>query len=124
MVVNAGNYKSLIMALDAKQLIRCYEELDRDSLFSLNIRNFIGNTSTNKEIIKSAESDPENFFLFNNGISCLASSVRSTDDHLEVEGLQVINGAQTVKALFSLIRESKRKNQELWSNNKVPNVLV
>jgi hypothetical protein len=42
------------MALDARQIIGAYEALGRDALFSLNIRNFIGNTATNKEIVITA----------------------------------------------------------------------
>lgn len=122
--VDAGDYRSYIMALDAKQIIRCYTELDRDSIFSLNIRNFIGNTATNKNIVKSASEDTDNFFLYNNGISCLASSVKLYEDHLEVRGLQVINGAQTVKTLVNLERESSRQQKPLWANGRYPNALV
>ena len=53
--VTAGEHRSIILALDARQIIRAYQELHRDALFSLNIRNYIGNTSTNNAIIRSAE---------------------------------------------------------------------
>ena len=122
--VDAGEYRSVIMALDARQLIRCYEELDRDSLFSLNIRNYVCNTITNKEMIHCAESDSANFFLYNNGISCLASKVQIEADHVLVQGLQVINGAQTVKALVNLDREAVRKRKTLWTEKNIPTTLV
>lgn len=122
--IDTGKYKSFIMALDAKQLKRCYEELGRDSIFSLNIRNYIGNTFTNKNIIATALSEPPNFFLYNNGISCLASRVTVSSDHLEVLGLQVINGAQTVKALVNLIQGRQRQLKGLWQDGDVPVVLV
>lgn len=121
--VKSGEYKSFITALDARQIIKCYEELDKDALFSLNIRNFIGNSSTNRAIIETAEEHAENFFLYNNGISCLASKVSTSDEHLEVTGLQVINGAQTVKALVNLERSHRRGGDALWVNS-TPNVLV
>jgi hypothetical protein len=122
--IDAGGYKSYIMALDAQQIIRCYMELNRDSLFSLNIRNFIGSTSTNKNIIASARSESDNFFLYNNGISCLASKVALYKDRLEITGLQVINGAQTVKALVTLANDAKKKKEQLWSKDHVPQILV
>jgi len=122
--IDAGGYKSYIMALDANQLIRCYQDLDRDSLFSLNIRNYIGSTSTNKNILKSAEEDPDNFFLYNNGISCLATKVNVFKDRLEIVGLQVINGAQTVKAFVNLANSHRLRKSEPWKNPHVPNVLV
>jgi hypothetical protein len=97
--VKAGGHRSIILALDARQIIRAYQELHRDALFSLNIRNYIGNTTTNKAIINSAELVPEQFFLFNNGISCLCTNMDIHHDRIEVQGFQVINGAQTVKGL-------------------------
>lgn len=99
LLTQAGDRKSYIMTVHASQLVRAYKELGQDSIFSLNIRNFVGNTSTNTEIIKSATDSPENFFLFNNGISCLATKVTASEEALDIEGFQVINGAQTVKAL-------------------------
>lgn len=120
--ITAGEYKSYIMTTDAKQLIGAYKQLGRDALFSLNIRNFIGNTKTNQAIIKTAKDEAAHFFLYNNGISCLASKISASDDALEVTGLQVINGAQTVKALVNLARNHKQLD-ELW-NKEAPTILV
>src|SRR5262249_39931559 len=64
--MDAGEFRSTIMALDAQQIVGAYRALGRDSLFSLNIRNFIGNTATNKKIVETARSNPDKFFLFNN----------------------------------------------------------
>ena len=120
--VKAGDYRSFIMALDARQIIGAYEALKRDALFSLNIRNFIGNTATNKEIVITARTDPDKFFLFNNGISCVCTKLEMHEDKIEVSGLQVINGAQTVKALVNAGR--KRVNQtDPWATH-LPQVLV
>jgi len=47
----------------------------------------------------TAKKKPENFYFFNNGISCLATKVERHVDFLLASGLQVINGAQTVKTL-------------------------
>ncbi len=120
--VNADQFRSFIMALDARQVIGAYEALGRDSLFSLNIRNFIGNTSTNKNIINTARSSPDRFFLFNNGISCICKELKVFENKIEVSGLQVINGAQTVKALFNAGR--LRPNQvDPWMSH-IPHILV
>ena len=110
--VEAGGYRSFIMALDSTQIVRCYQHFGGDALFSLNIRNFIGNTNTNREIITSAQDNPNSFFLYNNGISCLATSVEFGDGCLEVEGLQVINGAQTVKALVHVAKRIQQTRVE------------
>ena len=100
--VHAETHPSYVMVVPAMQIVQLYKNSSaRDSLFTLNIRNFIGSTQTNKNIVKTARTRPNHFFHFNNGISCLAKKVTLADskDRLEAEGLQVINGAQTVKAL-------------------------
>ena len=119
--VDAGEFRSFIMALDAKQIVGAYEALGRDSMFSLNIRNFIGNTATNKAIVKSAKEAAEKFFLFNNGLSCLCRSIEVMEDKIDVTGLQVINGAQTVKALVHAAR--LRVGESPWAVS-TPTVLV
>lgn len=120
--LHAGDYRSYLMALDARRIINAYHQLGRDSLFSLNIRNFIGNTATNKKIVETARGNPEKFFLFNNGISCVCRTMNVFDDRIEVIGLQVINGAQTVKALVNAGRE--RLNQPSPWTLHLPNILV
>jgi hypothetical protein len=74
----------------------------RSSIFSLNIRNYIGDTATNKAIKKTAIGVPEEFFFFNNGISALAESIApDTKDPriLRCKNLSIVNGAQTVRSL-------------------------
>jgi hypothetical protein len=88
-----------VMTLDANQLVNAYRALGQDAIFSLNIRNYVGKTQTNKRILETAKLDPENFYIFNNGISCLANLVTLRDNTVEVVGLQVINGAQTIRSL-------------------------
>jgi hypothetical protein len=99
--IDAGGHRSVVLVVAASQIVEMYKKF-RDSLFTVNIRNYIGNTATNKGIIDTARKDPAHFFHFNNGVSCLAKAltVSESGDRIEVEGLQVINGAQTVKALF------------------------
>jgi len=98
--VNVNDRKQCILAVEYTQLVNAHSKI-KDNLFNLNIRNFIGNTFQNKNIKKTIEKDAKNFYFFNNGISCLANEL-TVDDKLgkvTVKGLQVINGAQTVKSL-------------------------
>ncbi len=70
-------------------------------LFSLNIRDYIGETATNKGIIETALDDTENFLFFNNGVSAVASHIEEDRDActLKCTRFSVINGAQTVRSL-------------------------
>lgn len=98
--VETAEHKSFVLIVGASQIVGMHQQA-RDSLFTLNIRNSIGNTRTNREIKTTAVKSGKLFFLFNNGISCLAKKATLSEDgnSLKTEGLQVINGAQTVKAL-------------------------
>jgi hypothetical protein len=74
----------------------------RSSIFALNIRNFIGNTSTNKKIQETAKNTPTDFFYFNNGVSALATRVTVDDKDPRVlicDSFSIINGSQTVRSL-------------------------
>lgn len=95
----SGEHKSCLMVVDAPQLVNAYKH-HKDSLFSMNIRNFLGSTRQNKKIIETAVNSPDDFFYFNNGISCIAESFSVNGDRIEASRLQIINGAQTVKALY------------------------
>lgn len=74
----------------------------KSSIFSLNIRNYIGDTATNKAIKRTAIGAPEEFFFFNNGISALAESITPDGKDpriLRCKNLSIVNGAQTVRSL-------------------------
>jgi len=102
--VPSGNYSSYIMALEAQQIVRAYNYLGKDALFTLNIRGFIGKNKKNEAILATAIEHPEQFFLFNNGISCLCTSLDVQEEKITISGLQVINGAQTVRSLVMASR--------------------
>jgi hypothetical protein len=74
---------------------------NRSSIFSLNIRNYIGDNLTNRGIRTTALNTPEDFFFYNNGISALVSRVDEDDDGrtLVCDDFSIINGAQTVRSL-------------------------
>lgn len=74
----------------------------RFRLFALNIRDWVGETSTNKGILSTAETRPDDFLFFNNGISAVATSIDEDEGkaQLSCKNFSIINGAQTVRSLF------------------------
>lgn len=102
-VIESGSgIRSYVVLLSAQQIHQLYNRY-RDKLFNLNIRNYIGDTRTNKEIIGSAIKEPDNFFFYNNGISavCTRVVVQAEGDHtfLECTDFSIINGAQTFRSI-------------------------
>lgn len=73
-----------------------------DRLFSANYRDYLGSTrrkgNINYEITQTAESEPGNFWVYNNGITALTKELQTTPQ-LQIRGISVINGAQTSGAL-------------------------
>lgn len=118
--VKSGDYRSCVLAVEAQQLVKAYQAVG-DVLFSLNIRNFLGNTKNNQKIILTARDNPEDFFYYNNGVSCLAEELNVQEDRVVARKLQVINGAQTVKGL---VRAAGKLGKAATWDSHQPVVLV
>src|SRR5262249_4054641 len=93
------------------QLVNLYRQF-REGLFTLNIRNYLGNTATNKLLIKTLRDEPSHFYYFNNGISCLAEKLVPKGDRVSTKGLQIINGAQTIRSLVKAADRNKQNDLE------------
>jgi hypothetical protein len=91
---------SYVGRIDGSQVAEIFRA-HRSSIFSLNIRNYIGDNLTNKGIKATAISAPEDFFFYNNGISALASRIEEEEANrtLVCQDFSIINGAQTVRSL-------------------------
>ncbi|GAA1233021.1 hypothetical protein GCM10009676_15370 [Prauserella halophila] len=82
-------------------------------LFNLNIRNPLGRTAINNDLIDTLTDEPDHFWYFNNGITVLCDSVdkahhsRGTPHRkpitLELRNASVVNGAQTVRAVAEAV---------------------
>lgn len=78
------------------------------SLFSANVRDYLGSRRTDKNInhnIKQTASNrPDMFWVFNNGITALVNDFEFEEGtgKLKISGIAIVNGAQTTGALGSL----------------------
>lgn len=73
------------------------------SIFDFNVRGPLGNTSINKGIITSIKNkeDHKNFPLFHNGITIVADIVNQNNDKIEINSYFVVNGCQSLSALYN-----------------------
>ncbi|MGV4928270.1 AIPR family protein (plasmid) [Streptomyces sp. BHT-5-2] len=86
-----------------------------NSLFARNIRNPLGLTSINNELVATLNEEPAHFWYFNNGITILCDSVEKTYHSrkapwsgpltLKIHGASVVNGAQTVRAIADAVTD-------------------
>jgi hypothetical protein len=74
-----------------------------DRLFSANYRDYLGYVkrqgNINFQITQTAESEPANFWVYNNGITALTHELKIESDRIRIRGISIINGAQTTGAL-------------------------
>ena len=59
---------TVIASVRANQIENIYKTY-QDGLFAYNIRTYLGEKGINKDIIKTAEEEPKNFFYYINMIS-------------------------------------------------------
>jgi len=94
-----GPRKTLVAVLKGNALRDLYKRF-RESLFAWNIRTYLGNRGINREMTETADEDAEDFFYFNNGVSAVCTGYHLTGNTLCAQRFQIINGAQTVGALY------------------------
>ncbi len=84
-------------------------------LYQQNLRQSLGTTRVNSGMLGTLVYEPENFWLFNNGVTVLCNQLeedwpgrRRPDEpvHLRISGVSVVNGAQTVAAAHRAIEAS------------------
>jgi hypothetical protein len=98
-------WKAGIMSVPGEWL-RTIFNIHQEKLFSANYRGFLGITKRRKintSIRTSAETEANNFWVFNNGITILTLEFRpQKDGSTLLDGISVINGAQTTGSLGSI----------------------
>jgi hypothetical protein len=111
--VEGPNWKAIATRIDGAAFHDLYNE-HKDSLFSANIRSYLGvlrkkKGNINADIRNTVTAQPENFWVFNNGITVLTNSYKRVGKKLTVKGVSVINGAQTTGVLGECLRAEASK---------------
>ncbi|MDX2301322.1 MAG: AIPR family protein [Microscillaceae bacterium] len=124
--MDRGNYIKIEKPFDAYVfLVRpktIFELFDHYGfyLFFKNVRNPLLQSDFNREIEKTALDNPAYFWYYNNGITAITYApfpvIRPQAENLELNGLQIINGAQTVYSIYSAYKNaSPAKKAEMDS---------
>ena len=108
--ISGPGWKAFVAAIPTRFLYRCYKKY-KTKLFSANVRDYLGSRSSdsniNNGIKKTAETDSVNFWVFNNGVTILVNNYdteksEKTKKLLKINGISIVNGAQTTGAIGSL----------------------
>ena len=93
--------KAIIAPVKAVELV-ALDGIANQSLFAYNVRGPLGKTQVNKDITKSIRDSTTHklFPLFHNGITVIAGQVEKADGAITLEDYFVVNGCQSLTALF------------------------
>ena len=94
--------KSVIAPIRAAELVSLDGIADQ-SLLSFNVRGPLGRTKVNKDIVRSIRDTNKHklFPLFHNGITVIAGTVDVDENSILVDEYYVVNGCQSLTALFN-----------------------
>lgn len=95
------NTRAIIAPIKAKELVTL-EGIADQSLFAYNVRGPLGRTQVNKDIVRTLRDKASHklFPLFHNGITVIAADVTSDEKSLKVADYFVVNGCQSLSALY------------------------
>jgi len=105
---NGMPIKVLVGFVNVNQLIRLVDRYSNNELFEKNVRLFLGTgKEVNQSIIRTITGNQSVWFAYmNNGVSITADDVRvdrppsKNKVRVRLTGMQIINGCQTVNALY------------------------
>ena len=131
--LSGPGWQSLSTFIPARLLYRLFRK-HKTKLFSANIRDYLGSRSTdsniNNGIKKTIENDPENFWVFNNGLTILTNSVHEINEKkhtININGFSIVNGAQTTGAIGSLRKlpdkNAKVQTRFVWTTGNDPELI-
>lgn len=90
-----------------------------------NIRGYLTRSNYNKNIEVTLREAPEKFFFYNNGITIVADSIKSTSINtglkykLELGNFQVLNGGQTLRTIHNFNKKDENNWEKCLSKAEV-----
>lgn len=109
--MNVGGTRALISAIPLKECVNIPGIKD-GTLFQKNVRQSLGlNNVVNKGIKNTIYSDKHNdFFFFHNGITALCNEMKINGNSVELRGLSVVNGCQSLNTILSCSEQVKKQD--------------
>ena len=100
--VSGGQWRGVASTIRASVLVDLFDRYGED-ITSANIRDYLGQRNSsrniNNQISTTAVEEPENFWIYNNGLTLVTRALEVNGSNLICGGLAVANGAQTLGSL-------------------------
>jgi hypothetical protein len=120
--------------IELYEFLKRYKQttLDLDQLYEKNVRRFLGGRGkVNKAMQATLRDQPEQFGLFNNGITLTAANIVQQDGSYELVEPYVVNGCQTTRTIWEVCQQKLEAggtgvNEKLeeWKNRLKQGVVV
>lgn len=103
--MSSENWRATTATVSGDQFSALVAKYGTD-LYSSNVRDYLGSRDTarniNKQIERTARKHPENFWVFNNGVTIITHQFLIDHEAVKCRGLSVVNGAQTIGSLGAI----------------------
>ena len=109
-----GRTISYIFLLKPKTIFKLFDKF-KFSLFYKNVRNPLHSSNYNKNIVNTLNKKPDAFWYFNNGVTAITELIPKIGQHakkITIEGLQIINGAQTIYSVYQAYLNASDKDRK------------
>ncbi|MDY0016674.1 MAG: AIPR family protein [Candidatus Delongbacteria bacterium] len=116
-----GNY--LIGFLSARELLDSIAPMQDSGIRSLypdvfknNIRLYLGPTEVNQKIVNTLTTEPNNFHLYNNGLTITTKEIKPVLENYVISPVNIVNGCQTANSIYNVFQA----NSSNADNVKIP----
>ena len=118
----------IIVNIKASSLKKLYKKHKDKGLFSYNLREFFGQKAVDDGITATINSDKDNFWFYNNGITIGCEDFRKNGNNIKLYNFSIITGAQTTSQIgespmvkedndFAVVCKIVKSNEEDSLNN-------
>lgn len=106
-----ANVNVVLAAIPLKECIKIPNIKD-GALFKKNVRQSLGlSNQVNKGIKDTIYNDANIFFFYHNGITAICSKMNLKENNLQLKGLSVVNGCQSLNTILSCSEKVKEENE-------------
>jgi hypothetical protein len=110
-----GRDKSFIFILRPQAIHALFSKY-KFGLFFKNVRNPLHKSNYNERIVKTLLDRPRAFWYFNNGVTAITKIIPAIGNHatnIQLQGLQIINGAQTVYSIYKAYESATEQQRQI-----------
>ena len=126
---NTEEYQGYLAVISGNVLAKIYDRYG-SKLLEGNVRSFLtAKGKINKSIQGTIRAEPEKFFVYNNGITCTATSAKVVRGEIgarlvSAKYLQIVNGGQTTASLHAALRLGQQNLEKIHIQMKLSVVTV